>query len=435
MASEFRAGAASVNVSPDNPTLMVAAGLHPTGPARGVLDGYELHIDAIAMAAGDTALIIATCDATAWSRGDETPVDEVVAERTGVPLSHIRILSRHNHSAWGSPADEDDPAGEAACEAYRRKVRQGMIDACCQAVDAMKPAEIAAGTATLSETVGTNRRMRYAGGGVMPSWGSGPVGIPGEKFAGPADPDPTRIGFLVARAVGATAPMALLTSYDAHIHLVSINRFNAEVVGGVKTAFAERLPGTIIAYGNGFCGDVDMHSVHPIGADDDAGRVAWYRRSTALLGRRFAEAVMDAMPTDDDFVRPETIEHLAYSTADRSHDRRQRRFTVRAFRLGLIAIATTPAEMFSAFAEQIHRASPFDHLVLLGFDGRCGYIGTPIAYEQGGYEIGLQGYGAETETAMLAAGVRRRQIGMARPDTGADITAQTITLLKRLASR
>ena len=433
MASDFRAGAASVNVSPDNPTLMVAAGLHPTGPAKGVLEGHELHVDAIAMAAGETALIIATYDAGAWSREDETPIDQAVAERTGVPTSHIRILSRHNHSAWGHPADEDDPACEAACEAYRKKIRQGMIDACCRAYDAMKPAEIAAATATLTETVGTNRRMRYAGGGVMPAWGSGPVGIAGEKFAGTADPDPTRISFLVAREVGTTTPLALLTSYDSHIHLVSINRFNSEVVGGIKNALAELLDGTTLVYGNGFCGDVDMHSIHPIGTDDDEGRVAWYRRSTARLGRRFAKAVVDAIPTDG-FVRPESIEHLVYSTDDRSHDRRQRRFTVRAFRLGPIAIATTPAEMFSAFAEQIHRASPFDRLILLGFDGRCGYIGTPIAYEQGGYEIGLQGYDAETETALLAAGIRRRQMGMARPDTGAEITAQTITLLKRLAA-
>ncbi len=433
MAADFRAGAASVNVSPDNPTLMVVGGLHAPGAAKGVLEGHELYVDALAMAAGDAALILATCDAGARSGEGETPVDEAVAERTGVPTSHIRILSRHNHSTSGHPA-EDTLACRAAADAYRRKVRQGTIDACCRAYEAIRPAEIAAATATLSETVGTNRRMRYAGGGVMPSWGSGPVGIPGEKFAGPADPDPRRIRFLVAREVGARAPMALLTSYDSHIHFVGINRFNSEVVGGVKAAFAELLGEATIVYGNGFCGDVDMHSVHPIGADDDAGRVAWYRRSTAELGERFARAVLGAMPADDAFIRPGSIEHLTYSTADRAHDRRQRRFTIRGFRLGTIAIATTPAEMFSAFAEQIHRASPFDDLILLGFDGRCGYIGTPIAYEQGGYEIGLQGFDAETEAAMLAAGVRRREIGLARPDTGVEITARTITLLKRLAA-
>ncbi|NLF32722.1 MAG: hypothetical protein GX591_17755 [Planctomycetes bacterium] len=433
MASDFRAGAASVNVSPEAPTLMICGGLHPTGPAKGVLEGHELYVDAIAMAAGDTALIIATCDAGGRSGPGEASVERVVAERTGCDPSCIRILSRHNHSSGASPADANDAACRRAVAAYQRKVYQGTIDACCRAYEAMKPAEIAAGTARLTETVGTNRRMRYAGGGVMPSWGSGPVAIPGEKFAGAADADPTRISFLVAREVGRTAPMALLTSYDSHIHLVSIDRFNSEAVGGVKNAFAELLPGAAIVYGNGFCGDVDMHGVHPIGAADDAGRVAWYRRSTALLGRRFAAAVVEAMPTEG-FIRPESIQHLVYSTADSSHDRRQRNFTVRAFRLGSIAIATTPSEMFSAFAEQIHRVSPFRDLILLGFDGRCGYIGTPIAYEQGGYEIGLQGFSPEQETAMLAAGDRRRQIGLARPDTGAEITAQTLTLLKLLAA-
>jgi len=434
MTSELRVGAGSANVSPDNAHLLTMGGMGRELVPAGVVKDSEMFVDAVAFEAGGELLIIATFDASARSGGDEKPVADVIAERTGVKASHLRILSRHNHSGWASPLDRRDPKCTAAAEAFRKKKRQGTIDACCQAVESLRPAEIAAATAMLTETVGTNRRMRYSTGGVCPCWGAGPISIPGEKFAGPNGSDPKRITFLCAREIGADKPFVVLTSYGSHIHLTNLHYLSAEVVGGVKNAFAKRLPGATIVYGNAFCGDVDMHSVWPIGTEDPDGRVEWFRKSANLLGERFVKAVMAAMPTDG-YVRCDSLKYLEYSTVGRRSDRRTRSYMIRGFRLGDIAIVTTPAEMFSAFAEQIHEASPFEDLILLSFDhpGRLGYIGTPIAYEQGGYEVGRARFSAETESAMAAAGVRSRGMGTARTYTGVEVTANTIALLAELA--
>jgi len=438
MSNELRVGAGSASISPDNAELLTLSDMGRAAIPAGVVQGNGLSIDAIALEAGGELLIIATYDAGVWSARGEQPVGEVIAERTGVKASHLRILSRHNHSGWASPLDRDDPKAVEAAEAFRRKKYLGTIDACCRAVESLRPAEIASATAMLTETVGTNRRMRYSTGGVCPSWAAGPISIPGEKFAGPADPDPKRITFLCAREIGAAEPFVVLTSYGSHIHLTGLHYLSGEVAGGVKNAFAKRLPAATIVYGNGFNGDVDMHSTYPIGTEDLDGRIAWFRKSTEILGKRFVKAVMAAMPTEG-YTRPAEMKFLEYSTTGRQSDRRTRSYILRAFRLGEIAIATTPAEMFSAFAEQVHKASPFDNLILLSFDrgARLGYIGTPISYEQGGYEVGKPRYSADTEAAMIAAGVsargRRRRMGGARPHTGVEITADTIALLEELA--
>jgi len=433
MSNEFRAGAGSANVSPDEPELLTLLYMGRTVFPAKVIKGNEMFVDAVAFEAGGEILIIATFDVGASSKTDKQYVREVIAERTGCKATHLRILSRHNHSTWAAPVDPNNPKSRRALENYHRKARQGTIDACCRAVESLRPAEIATGTAMLTETVGTNRRMRYSCGGVCPSWAAGPIAIGGEKFAGPTGPDPTRITFLCARAVGQTDPFAILTCYGSHIHLTNLPYFSGEVVGGVKNAFAKRLPDATIVYGNSFCGDVDMHSEYPIGSNDPDQRIAWFRKTAETLGERFVKAVMAAMPTDG-YVRPNELKYMEYSTLDQRHDLRKRAYIIRGFRMGKIAIVTTPYEMFSAFAEQIYAASPFENLLLLSFDPpRLGYVAMPIDYERGGYEIKHQGYSPEIEAAMIASGSRSRKIGLTRPDTGVEVTANIINLLKKLA--
>ncbi len=437
MSDEFRAGASSVNVSPDNPELLTVMDMGRTGLPAKVLKSNEMFADAVAFEAGGELLIITTFDARTDGKGGSTAnkqyVRHAIAKRTGCKATHLRILDHHNHSSWATPVDPNDPKSRRAQQDYRKKVRQGTIDACCQAIESLRPAEIATATATLTETVGTNRRMRYSCGGVCPSWAAGPIAIGGEKFVGPTESDSKRITFLCARAVGETDPFVILTCYGSHIHLTNLPYFSAEFIGGVRNAFAKRLPAATIVYGLGFTGDVDMHSTYPIGSDDHDQWVAWFHKSVETLGERFVKAVMAAMPTDG-YTRPNEMKYVEYSTLDQRHDRRKRAYAIRGFRMGKIAIVTTPSEMFSAFAEQIHAASPFKNLLLLTFDSPwLGYMGTPIAYEQGGYEIKHQGYSPEIEAAMIASGKQSRKIGLTRPDTGTEVTANIINLLKDLA--
>jgi neutral ceramidase len=408
---EFRVGAASVDISPDRPELLIPGNLHVTRPAIGVLEGNRLYADTIALSVGGRAAVIATCD-TIFSglRADEE-LCQSLAEKAGCREALVIVAGRHNHSSRSTPVDRDNADAVEANRQYRQKVHDGIVDACVRAAADLKPAEIAAGTATLKEPVGQNRRMRYGHGGAMPSWGTGPIAVPGEKMAGPAGPDSTRIDFLCARQPGHDRPFAILTSYASHIHLVGIPYFNGESVGGFKRAVQERIPGVTLAYANSTGGDLDMHCVHPVPAGGMDEVLEWYRRSTELLGQRFADALVPALPRDG-FFRPTEIRSLPASGDAAAGG--ERRYTTEAVALGEVALVGIPGELFVEFGYEMHRRSPFKHLLLLGYAGGVGYAGTPLAYEQGGYETG-------------------RTPSPARSGIGPAIVQEVYDLLQRLA--
>ncbi|MBN2582270.1 MAG: hypothetical protein JXL80_04320 [Planctomycetes bacterium] len=435
MADEFKVGVASVDMSPDRPELLWVAGLHPTEPARGVLEGNRLYVDAMAFEAGGRRAVVATSDTGGFGEWRQERIPKAVAERTGIDPELVIMAGRHNHSCGSDPIDKDNPAAVQADKDYGDKITGSMIEACVRAVDNLRPAEIAAATAKVREPIAECRRARFGHGGCLPSWGTGPIAIPGEKFGPSPGLDATEIHFLVAREPGATQPFGMLTSYAGHIHLTSIPYFTAETPGGVKNALRERIPGLTLVYGTATGGDMDMHCVHPVPLGGVEAEIEWFKQSAAELGRRFADAVVPAIPQDG-YVRPSELRGAFFSNADKADDPRVRNYMVGALRLGDIAIASIPGEMFHELLLKMRRESPIRHLLLLGFNGSgwLGYIGTPLAYEQGGYETGKgPAPSPEEEARMIAAKEESRVIGKARMNTGLEITETVHELLTQLA--
>ena len=436
MNDEFCVGVASTDISPKRPELLWVGGLHSTEPSRGVLEENPLTVDAMALRAGGKTAVVATCDTGGYSWRSETAVRKVVAARTGVDEKLVLVTGRHNHSAGARPADAENPDAAAAGKGFWEGIRDGIVEACVGAVASLRPAEIAAATATVGEPVGQNRRMQFGHGGVVPSWGSGPVSVPGEKFVGPTGPDSMRIDFLCAREPGADRPFALLTSYASHIHLSSIPYFSGEAAGGIKNALRERLGDVTVVYANPTGGDLDMHATHPVPPGGPEAELAWFRESCRVLGNRFADAVVPAIPAEG-YVRPGELRHEYFETEGHETDRTKRFYLINAIRLGDIALASLPAELFVELVYEIYQASPIPHLLLMGFNGsgHLGYIGTPIAFEEGGYETGKgPAPSPEEEERMIREGVKSRMIGRARLDTGREIVRTAGELLARLAT-
>lgn len=434
MSDEFRVGVASVDISPERPELLTIGGLHRTLPTVGVLEGNGLWVDAMAFQAGGRTAVVATRDTGGFGRRSQVTIAKAVVEATGIDDRCIIITGRHNHSCGGGPADKDNPECVKAADEHWQKIERGTVEACVKAIGNLRPAEIAAATAPVTEPIGQCRRMRFGHGACMPSWGTGPVAIPGEKFAPQPSPDATRIDFLVAREVGKVLPFGILTSYPSHIHLSSIPYFTGEAVGGIKQALRDRIPGVTVVYGTATGGDLDMHCVHPIPPGGPEVELRWFRDSCRALGERFAEAFLSAIPTSG-YVRPDELRQESFSTEGQD-ERRTRLFMVNAIRLGDIAMASIPAEMFIDLVNKMHAESPLKHLLLLGFNasGWLGYIGTPLAYEQGSYEVARgPAPSPEEEQRMIDAGIESRVIGRARIGTGIEITDRVREVLTRLA--
>jgi len=62
-------------------------------------------------------------------------------------------------------------------------------------------------------------------------------------------------------------------------------------------------------------------------------------------------------------------------------------FVVQALAIGEVALVGLSGEVFFDFAGEIEAASPFPHTVVLGYSNGCtGYVPTPRAIAEGGYE-------------------------------------------------
>ena len=121
---------------------------------------------------------------------------------------------------------------------------------------------MAAATAWLREPVGVNRRMHFAGGGVMPAWGGG-MAVPGENFYG-TGPDNKRIDILSIREPGQKEPFVILTSYASHIHLIGMPYFGSEFAGRARREIESRVPGATAVYANSTAGNLTLKSPCPI---------------------------------------------------------------------------------------------------------------------------------------------------------------------------
>jgi hypothetical protein len=154
-----------------------------------------------------------------------------------------------------------------------------------------------------------------------------------------------------------------------------------------------------------------------------------------VLGRRFADAVAPALAAAEWF-RPREIRQAQFTTAGQD-PRRTRLYTINALGLGPAAVAGLPAELFVEYIDRIRDGSPFKTTLLLGFNGsgRLGYIGTPPAYEEGGYETGKgPALSPAEEQRLIDAKEPDADVGRARLDTGDEIARQALDVLARLAS-
>ena len=404
----LRVGVAGCDIAPPEPALLTPTGIGHIQPTRGLLD--DMSARAIAFQAGGKVAFVVVGDQLFTNRDVQAAVSEAVAKQIGCDPLSVLIASTHNHSASPTAADNSGEAGKKALAEARKKVTDGYTGACLAAYKNLRPAEMAAATTWLKETVGVNRRMLVANGEVMSAWGGGTVAVPGEHFYG-TGPDNKRIDILSIREPGRKEPFAILTSYASHIHLIGMPYFGSEFAGRARLEIESRVPGATVVYANSTAGNLTLRSPlpDPLKEADSEEALQWYKDTMTLLSKRFADAVVSAIPTDG-YRRPEAFGHDADVVA--AGERRIP--SVNALTFDNIALVVIPGEMFNTFGEMMHAQSPLEHLLLVGYGaGGFGYIPPVVGYEQGGYET----------HGTIAQGTR-----------GLDITRKVTEILDRLVT-
>lgn len=212
-AAEFRAGAATSNITPELGSSI--NGGFQDGKALVIHD--ELHARCLALDDGQTKLVFVVADSCVIGRGIFDEAKKRVNEATGLPMENMMMSATHSHSCGTLQAvgqSEPNPI-------YQRFVARRIADGVRRALNNLAPAKIGHGSASVPQQV-FNRRWKMKSGSILPT----PLGVTTDQVktnpginnpnlvepAGPTDPEVSFIS--VQSAEG--KPIALLANYSLH---------------------------------------------------------------------------------------------------------------------------------------------------------------------------------------------------------------------------
>lgn len=418
----LRAGAAAVDISPREFPLNMPGGFQ-ANMAEGVND--PLHARALVLDDGRLACALLVVDNLGVQLELQDEVKATVVARTGLAPEHILICSTHTHSAPGS-SGQDGPAG-----AYRKVLREGMIEALVRAYEQRQAARIGHASHPLPDEV-FNRRWFLKPGKMTPNPfgeldqvkmnpGTSPEII--DRPAGPTDPDVSILSVQNAQR----QPLALFANYALHyVGQIPPARVSADYFGEFCRLMPSRLraEGEFVALmSNGASGDinnipflVDRPPREPfeqvrivaqkaadaawaahrkIGVHRDQGPLGMRQRRVTVAYRRPSPeqvAKAEAVLALSDPAAIEALPRLApnYARAVLAAAQREEReleVTLQAIRIGDLALCGLPFEVFAETGLELKQRSPFAQTIVIGLaNGNHGYLPTPRQHALGGYE-------------------------------------------------
>ncbi|MGC3967037.1 MAG: hypothetical protein QM775_06590 [Pirellulales bacterium] len=447
----FRAGAATSNITPALGSSRNARSSRPE--ATHVHD--ELHARCLVLDDGEAKLALVVCDLRHISAEVVENAKQIIRQTTGIPPECVLVSATHTHTSDGARTPEHE--GEPHLD-YRSLLTRRIADGVLRAVNQLEPARIAWGIAEEPTQVFNRRWFLKASRG--PIYGAhdnieqvdtnpGYSGL--LNPAGPVDP---QITFLSVQSPSGK-PIALLASYGLHY------------VGGIApatisadyfAAFADRIGQLLGADGqnppfvgimaNGTSGDVnnlarysdeELAKRGPLPtkrykpyeklqevADLCAAKVLEVHRTlmwhdhvkltsvqrTLTFNRRYptkaeiewAEAVKAKKIKPMSTSRYSTYGTvLAYASSEipPTID-----VVVQAHRIGDLAVAAMPFEVFAEIGLELKRRSPIQPLMNISIaNGSHGYLPTPEQHRLGGYEtwIGVNKVQLDASVKMVDA--------------------------------
>jgi neutral ceramidase len=418
----FRAGAATSNITP---RLGISInGNMQDKPAAHIHD--DLHARCLALDDGATRLVFVVCDSCMIPREVFDQAKAVIEKATGVPASHMMMSATHTHSA---PASASVFQSDADME-YRAFLAARIVDGVRRALNNLAPAKVGWGAASEPNQV-FNRRWRMKEGTKLPNPFGGEdkvkmnPGVGNPNLLEPAGPTDPEVSVLAVQTPDGQ-PIALLANYSLHyVGGVGGAHISADYFG----AFADRIqellkadrhdPPFVGIMSNGTSGDINnvnfrgsQQKQPPYGqirrvADDVAeAALAAYRqisfRDAATLRAAQKEITLGVRkPTPDEVTRArgimsrskvlprmETQEEIyARETVQIADYPDTVKVILQAFRIGDLAVCSSPCETFVEIGLRIKRESPFKPTFTIELaNGYNGYLPTPEQHQLGGYE-------------------------------------------------
>jgi hypothetical protein len=384
----LRVGAASIDITP-------SAGIRIQGYQLRHAEGITDRLSVSAVAAGRAApeWLVFSVDCIGLDRRFTARIRERLSASLGIPRAALTIACSHTHSG---PATLPSLGGVAADTEYLLHLEERLVVAAETAVQRMEEVRWRFGTEELPQNI--NRRAR--------------VGDAIELGADPAGPVDRRLRVVrIDRLKDSedAPPLALLVHYACHATTSGgVPRLSADWPGVMRTtlqaAYADPdHPIPVVVFLQGCAGDV----THRIGRDREAWPEHFERYTSvesAILGRLAAAAAMTAsersVPAGAD-----TLDVIVQPLSLPFHRRRESEDTeIQVVRIGpraghprrdeeSIWIVALPGEPFATYGTELGnrfhrrvRATPTNVIVCGYTNDAVGYLCTPQALREGGYE-------------------------------------------------
>jgi len=419
---QFRAGAATSNITP-------RLGVSLNGGMQDRLATHvhdELHARCLALDDGANRLVFVVNDSCMIPREVFDEAKRLVHQETGLPVEHMMMSATHAHSA-GTAASvfQSEADGE-----YQKFLARRMADGVRRALNNLAPAKI--GWAVGHEPSHVfNRRWKMKPGTPLPNPFGGQdlvkmnpgVGNPNLlEPAGPVDPEVPVLAVVSTNG----QPIAVLANYSLHyVGGVPGSEISADYYG----AFCDRLrqllkagrqePPFVGIMSNGTSGDInninfrgDQEKQPPYGqikivaealAQEtvkvfqkiqfkDWVSLAGVQKEITLAVRRPTVAEVsrakEIMARARNLPRMDTLEEIyARETVQLNEYPPQVNVILQAFRVGDLAVCSSPCETFVETGLDIKRLSPFQPTFTIELaNGYNGYLPTPAQHQLGGYE-------------------------------------------------
>jgi len=425
-AQEFRAGAATSNITPFIGDDIIGN----FSPIRSTHVHDELHARCLVLDDGKTRLALVVCDSLGIHRAVSDEARKLIAEKVQIPRECVLICATHTHSSVSALA-EAGPPSEPMLDAYQQFLARRIVDGVTRAVNQLEAAEIGFQTAEAPEHV-FNRRWTMRPGSIPENPFGGadlvqmnpPPGSP--NLMDPAGPTDPTISILCVRKPGG-AVVSVFASYS--LHYVGGEK-HGSITADYYGMFCEHLEklcaaddssaAPIAMLSNGTSGDINninfrnprppkkpYEQMHFVAEDvaqkvyDAIGKIefqphmalaasylepaiAWRRPDE--MQRQWAERTLAKGPPNSRDL-PRIYAERTLSLAKRPE---HAALPVQVLRIGDVCIGTLPCETFCEIGLDFKRRSPIRNAFLVSLShGYFGYLPTSKQVALGGYETWL----------------------------------------------
>lgn len=418
--AEFRAGAAVVDVTPDQLPVLVNGGMLSRSVEK---VNTRLSARAIALADEHEQIVIIVVDSCMISRELLDDVKKLTSDATGLRTDRILISATHAHSAASSMGC----LGTDADPNYVPFLRAKLVEAAQAARANLEPAQVGFGKINAADFTALRRWIRRPDRLAADPFGNLTLranmhaarnldDVVGES--GPEDPDLSLISFQSKEG----RPVAVLANFSMHyfgdrdISADYYGRFCDGLRVRIAPPAADQKHPFVGVMSHGCSGDIWRHDyTQPADALQNKHTIETFTNGLLDLAMKAYEQI--EYRADIDLAMAETRLAMNYRVPDKQrlqwaqkivaemgdrppknveevyareqvllHEWQSTEVVVQAIRIGEIAIATTPTETYALTGLKIKLQSPLPKTIVIELaNGGDGYIPPPEQHLLGGY--------------------------------------------------